>query len=554
MKNWWKEGIVYQIYPRSFFDSNADGIGDIQGIIRKLDYIASLGVNILWLNPIFTSPDCDNGYDISDYRDIDARYGSLADWDLLMEEMHKRSLHLVADLVVNHSSDQHYWFQQARSSRDNPYRDYYIWHPGKDGAPPNNWTSFFEGPSWEWDEQTQEYYLHTFAVGQPDLNWENPALRQEVYALMRFWLDRGIDGFRMDVINMISKNLEFPDGSPTAREVPCGTEHYINGPRVHEFLREMHDEVLSHYDIFTVGECPAVTPEIALQYIAPERKELSMLFQFEGLALFTEPGKRWEYRMPPLLEYKEYIERWQHALHGKGWNSIFLSNHDFPRALSKMGNDDSYRVPSAKLLLLHTLTLEGTPYIYQGEEIGMTNVAFPSIDDYRDIWTIQFYHNSKQEGMSETDIMQRIHQLGRDNSRTPMQWNDSPQAGFSTGKAWIKVNPNHKEINVEAAEASPQSILHFTREITALRKQHPALIYGDFKILDREHPEVFSYTRSHEKELFLIVLNCGDTRIPLAELPETAALIGSSEPILTNQLHDAQLLPFDARVYQLAQS
>jgi oligo-1,6-glucosidase len=440
-KAWWKEAVVYQIYPRSFMDSNGDGIGDLQGILSKLDYLKELGIDVIWLSPVYQSPNDDNGYDISDYRAIQKEFGTMEDFDRLLQEAHARGIKIMLDLVVNHTSDEHPWFVESRSSKDNDKRDFYFWRPGKDGKEPNNWLSCFSGSAWEYDATTDEYYLHIFSKKQPDLNWDNPRVRKEVYDMMKWWLDKGIDGFRMDVINFISK----VDGLPSVEGdgYQWGGAYFMNGPRIHEYLQEMNREVLSHYDLITVGETPGVTPEQAILYTAEDRKELQMVFQFEHMELDSGPNVKWDLKPWRLHDLKVTMSKWQTALDGKGWNSLYLNNHDQPRMVSRFGDDGKYRVESAKMLATFLHMMQGTPYIYQGEEIGMTNVRFSSIDEYRDIETLNMYREYRERGVPVESIMESIYAKGRDNARTPMQWNDSENAGFTTGKPWIAVNPNY---------------------------------------------------------------------------------------------------------------
>ncbi len=536
-KAWWKEGIVYQIYPRSFYDSNGDGIGDLQGIIHKLDYIEGLGIDIIWLNPVYTSPNADNGYDISDYYDIMDDFGTMDDWEELLAGLHSRGIRLIMDLVVNHTSDEHAWFIESRSSRNNPYRDYYIWRPpledsrqsretaasgnpggGHDGngAPPNNWRSLFSGPAWEYDPATGEYYLHLFDKKQPDLNWENPSMREDIYAMMRWWLDKGIDGFRMDVINFISKVPGLPPVQPDeAGNDRSGMQYYMNGPRIHEFLQEMQEKAIKGYDAMTVGETFGVDPDLARQYTCGDPPEMSMLFHFELMTVDRKTGDRFRYTPWELIEMKEIIEKWQHTLHGCGWNSNFLMNHDQPRALSRFGDDGTYRRESAKLLATFTLTLEGTPYIYQGEEIGMTNPLFQSIDEYRDVELLNHYREQRAGGARTDELLPGYHRFARDNARTPMQWDASSHAGFTRGTPWMNVNPDYRDINVQAELAREDSIYAYIRDLIELRKKNHTLIYGDFKLLDRDNPCSFCYLRRQEKEAFLIALNFSSEETPL---------------------------------------
>ncbi len=509
-KTWWKEGIVYQLYPRSFMDSNGDGIGDLRGILGRLDYIASLGVDIVWLNPVYASPNKDNGYDISDYENVMEEFGSLADFDALLAGFHARGIKVVMDLVVNHSSSEHPWFRESRSSKTSPKRDWYIWKPGlgpgKPPSPPNNWKACFTGPAWEFDPGTEEYYLHLFAVEQPDLNWENPAVRQAVFAMMRRWFERGIDGFRMDVITLLSKDPSYRNLRPE-EGMFSPTAPYVYGPRLHEFIRQMRQEALSGFDIMTVGEAPGTTVEKALELVGEDRGELDMLFQFELMGIDHTDGDKWRQRPISLVEMKSVIEGWQLGLAGRAWNSNYFMNHDQPRSVSRFGDDGAYRSESAKALLLLNLSLCGTPYIYQGEELGMANVAFPSIKDYRDLDTLNYHKEALAAGAGEAKVMASIHYMSRDNARTPMQWSAGKNAGFTQGEPWIGLNPDYRTVNVEAEEADPASVLHFTRSLTKFRKAHPCLVYGSFELLAREDPRLFAFIREGEGERLLVEVN-----------------------------------------------
>ena len=507
-RTWWKEGVVYQIYPRSFNDSNQDGIGDLQGIIEKLDYIKSLGVDIIWLCPVYKSPNDDNGYDISDYYDIMDDFGTMDDFDEFLSKSHDLDLKIIMDLVVNHTSDEHEWFKESRLSLDNPKRDYYIWKKGKEGGPPNNWPSFFRGPAWELDSITNEYYLHYFSKKQPDLNWENPKVRQEVYDLMKFWLDKGVDGFRMDVITLISKR-HFND-TPYSEFGDIINQLYANGPRVHEYLHEMNQEVLQNYDIMTVGEGPGINPESGLNYVKEDRNELNMMFHFDHMMLGFGPEGRFDPEPIDIVKFKSIFFQWDDLLKKDGWGSIFLGNHDFPRMVSKFGNDDQYRVESAKLLTLLLFTLRGTVYIYQGDEIGMTNVAFDSFDDYNDVEIRNTYHEWVEKGLDTNKLLKAVHISGRDNARTPVQWNDTPNAGFTTEDPWLKINPNYKSINVESQEKDKNSILNFCRQVIQFRKSHLTLVYGEFLIIQPHHPDIFAYKRWDDDKAYLVLLNFSD--------------------------------------------
>lgn len=557
-KKWWKEGVVYQIYPRSFMDSNGDGIGDLRGIISKLDYLENLGIAIVWICPVYKSPNYDNGYDIKDYYQIMDEFGTMADWEELLNELHKRKMKLVMDLVVNHTSDEHPWFIESRSSQDNPYRNYYIWRPGHKGKEPNNWASEFGGSAWEYDEATGEYYLHLFSKKQPDLNWENKELRHEIYAMMKWWLDKGIDGFRMDVINLISKDPKFPNAPKKNKsQYQWGREYYRNGPRIQYFLREMHQKVLAKYDIMTVGETPGVDPEEANLYVAEERHELDMVFQFELLEeLDYGPGGKWDIIPWKLSDFKKILSEWQKKLQGKGWNSLFLNNHDQPRAVSRFGQDTVYRVQSAKMLATMLHTLQGTPFVYQGEEIGMTNVRFPDISCYRDIDTLNMYQESIAQGMAKDKILQVIYARSRDNARTPMQWDNTENAGFTTGKPWISPNPNHVEINVQENIENPDSVYHYYRKLIQLRKEKQVLVYGNYQLLLPDDEKIYTYLRKLDNERLLVILNFTAHDVDYA-LPDhvnfnsAKLLIGNYKTIPDENVRNIELKPFEARVYLL---
>lgn len=449
-KKWWKEAVVYQIYPRSFMDSNGDGIGDLNGITSRLDYLKDLGVDVIWLSPVYQSPNDDNGYDISDYRAIMQEFGTMEDFDRMLSEMHKRGIRLVMDLVVNHTSDEHKWFVESRKSKDNPYRDYYIWRDAKEGKEPNNWGSCFSGSAWKYDPQTEMYYLHLFSTKQPDLNWENPTVRKEVFDMMNWWCEKGIDGFRMDVISMISKPEGLPDG-----KIPdgglYGDSGCVNGPHVHEYLQEMNKEVLSKHDLMTVGECAGVTIEEAEKYASADGKELSMVFQFELVELASGKYGKWTDKRVPLKDFKRVMTAWQTELEGKAWNSLFLGNHDQPRCLSRFGDDSpEYRVVSAKMLATCLHMMQGTPYVYQGDELGMKNVPFHDLSEFRDIESINAFHELTGAGkVAPDDMMRYLNLRGRDNARTPMQWDDTASAGFTTGTPWIKVGPDYETVNAK---------------------------------------------------------------------------------------------------------
>lgn len=519
--SWWKEGIVYQIYPRSFADTTGSGVGDLRGIINKLDYLQELGVNIVWLNPIYESPNDDNGYDISDYEQILSEFGTMADFDELLEGMHRRGIRLIMDLVVNHSSDEHAWFVESRKSKDNPYRDYYFWRDGKNGTAPNNWVSVFSGPAWEYDVATDQYFLHLFSKKQPDLNWENESLRQDIYAMMRRWFEKGVDGFRMDVINMISKNPALPSVGDESR-LEWGGEHFMNGPRQHEFMQEMHREVLQHYDCMTVGECFGVDVEEGRKLVGEDRKELHMIFQMEHMALDHGPNGKWDVQPTwSRVALKSILNRWIHGLDGIGWNSQFWMNHDQPRAVSRFGDDKVYREASAKALATITLTLPGTPYVYMGEEIGMTNVQY-AIEDYRDLEILNWYREQLELGQNPEKLLRSIHLMGRDNARTPMQWDDSANAGFTKGTPWLKVNPNFTEINVATAKNNVDGIWPWYQQMIALRKQEKTFVYGAYQSFMDDSEQVVAYRRTDAEGDFLVLVNLSGEEASLS-LPDDVA-------------------------------
>ncbi|MYL69954.1 alpha,alpha-phosphotrehalase [Halobacillus litoralis] len=546
-QEWWKKSVVYQIYPKSFNDTNGDGIGDIPGIIEKLDYLKELGVDVLWLSPIYDSPQADNGYDIRNYREVDSLFGKMEDLERLLEEVHKRDLKLVMDLVVNHTSDEHPWFVESSKSKDNPYRDYYIWKDGKEnGEPPTNWGSVFSGPAWTYDERTGQYYLHIFAKKQPDLNWENPKLREDVYDMMKFWLDKGMDGFRMDVINFISKDPDYPDG-----DNGDGSPYFMNGPRVHEFLQEMNQEVLSNYDVMTVGEMPGASPEDAKRYTDPENEELNMIFTFEHMDLDSN-GDKWNWTNLNLVDLKENFEKWQTALHGVGWNSLYWNNHDQPRIVSRFGDDGEYREKSAKMLAICLHMMQGTPYIYQGEELGMTNVHFETLEEYKDIELLNMYKEKKEQGWSHEDLMKAIYVKGRDNARTPIQWNDKENGGFTDGTPWIQVNPNYKEINAERALEDRNSVFYFYQQLIRLRKEINIITDGRFELVMREDPNVFAYKRVSDEGCLLIVCNFSEEEVALEE--EIVKEIEGKPVVITNETESSnrgRLAPYEGTVYKL---
>lgn len=538
-KHWWQEVVVYQIYPRSFKDSNGDGIGDLPGIIEKLDYLEKLGIGAIWLSPVYQSPNDDNGYDISDYEAIMTEFGTMEDMDRLIAEAKKRNIRIIMDLVVNHTSDEHAWFVEARKSKDNPYRDYYVWaDPSEDGGVPNGLRSAFSGSAWQLDEATGQYYLHLFSKKQPDLNWQNEKVRQAVYQMMNFWIDKGIGGFRMDVIDLIGK---VPEKEITG-----------NGPRLHEFLQEMNQATFGKHDLLTVGETWGATPEIAKLYSNPERHELSMVFQFEHIGLDQqEGGEKWDLAPVDLGKLKQIFAKWQTELDNQGWNSLFWNNHDLPRMISRWGNDDQYRVESAKMLAILLHMQKGTPYIYQGEEIGMTNTAISDISQARDIETINMYHERLANGYAKEDIIHSINVKGRDNARRPVQWNHHAFAGFSTVEPWIAVNDNYEKINVEQALADPDSIFYTYQKLIALRKANPIMIWGDFELVDTQE-EVFAYLRKYQGETWLVVTNFSneahDFKYDNAKAKE---VIIENMPVQLSECLDLTLKPWQAFVVKL---
>lgn len=496
-RQWWHSSVVYQIYPRSFKDSNGDGIGDINGIREKLDYLKELGIDVIWLSPVYKSPNDDNGYDISDYYDIMDEFGTMEDMDNLLKEANERGIKILMDLVVNHTSDEHKWFIEAKKSKDNEYRDYYIWRDSVDGNEPNDLGSTFSGSAWQYDETTGQYYLHLFSKKQPDLNWENEKVRNEVYKMMNFWVDKGIGGFRMDVIDLIGK---VPDEMITG-----------NGPKLHEYLQEMNKASLEGKDLLTVGETWGATPDVAKLYSNPERKELSMVFQFEHIGLDQIEGKeKWDVKSLELLDLKKVLSKWQTELEGQGWNSLFWNNHDLPRIVSRWGNDKEYRIESAKMLATLLHGMKGTPYIYQGEELGMTNVRFDDINDYNDIESLNMYKDRLSKGYSHNEIMESIYAKGRDNARTPMQWDDSENAGFTTGTPWLAVNKNYDKINAKQCLQDENSIFNHYKKLIDIRKNNDTIIYGDYKLLCEDDENIFAYVRELNGDKILVVCNFYD--------------------------------------------
>lgn len=548
---WWKEAVIYQIYPRSFQDSNGDGIGDLNGITMHLDYLKKLGIDVIWLSPVYKSPNDDNGYDISDYRDIMTEFGTMEDFDRMLAAAHERGIKIVMDLVVNHSSDEHKWFIESRKSKDNPYRDYYIWKDPKDGHEPTNWGSNFSGSAWKFDETTGQYYLHLFSEKQPDLNWENPKVRDEVYDMMTWWCDKGIDGFRMDVISMISKVQSYPDGEVFDGVYGNANPYVCNGPRVHEFLQEMNRRVLSRYDIMTVGEAAGVTVDEAKRYANNEGTELNMVFHFEhtdGSSNSESVIGKWTVNPPRLSYVRGILNKWQTELEGKAWGSLYWDNHDQPRAVSRFGNDSKeWREISAKMLATVLHMQKGTPYIYQGEEFGMTNTHFDSIDDCRDIEEINAYQQYVVDHkLVDSETMLRCFDtIARDNARTPVQWNDSPNAGFTTGTPWINVNPNYTEINAEAALADPNSVFYYYQKLISLRHTTPIIVYGTFRPLLESSVVIYAYERELDGKVLTVAANWTDKEQECTLFDD----LGGEELISNYESHkDGVLQPYEARV------
>jgi oligo-1,6-glucosidase len=550
-KTWWKEAVVYQIYPRSFQDSNGDGIGDLNGIRQRLDYLKRLGIDVIWLSPVCQSPNDDNGYDISDYQDIMNEFGNMKDFDDLLREAHEKGIKILLDLVVNHTSDEHPWFLESRKSRENPYRDYYIWRDGKeDGGCPNNWGSCFSGSAWEYDNETGMYYLHLFSKKQPDLNWENPKVRDEVFQMMNWWCEKGIDGFRMDVISMISKDQTFPDGEVIDGLYGDFTPYSIHGPRVHEYLKEMNRRVLSKYDLMTVGETAGVTVEEAKRYAGEAEEELNMVFHFEHVEGDGELGK-WTDQRPDLLKLKQILSKWQIELEDSAWNSLYWDNHDQPRAVSRFGNDSSeFRELSAKMLATCLHMMKGTPYIYQGEELGMTNYPFSDISQFQDIESKNAYEELVLGGhISHERMMDYLRCKSRDNARTPMQWNNKEQAGFTNGTPWLAVNPNFKDINADQQKEDPDSVFSYYKKLIALRKKYDVIVYGDYELVLPEDSRIFAYRRSLEKEQIMVICNFTEQEVSVT-IPEIDG-IEEKEYLIhnykeTSSMHQGIIRPYEA--------
>lgn len=552
-KKWWKELVAYQIYPKSFMDSNGDGVGDIQGIISKLDYLKDLGIDLIWLCPMYKSPNHDNGYDISDYKDILDEFGTMDDFDRLLNEVHNRGMKLIIDLVINHTSHEHPWFKESRSSKDNPKRDWYIWKDGKEGEEPNNWESIFKGSAWEYCENSKQHYLHLFAKEQPDLNWENKEVRDELYKMINWWLDKGIDGFRVDAISHIKKDEKFRDGhNPDGSKYVLALERYMNVNGIIDHLNELKEETFSNYDIVTVGEANGVSSNEADYWVSEDKGAFNMIFQFEHLGLWNHEGDE----KFNVKAYKDILTNWQKSLDGKGWNALFVENHDIPRVVSTLGNDNEYLKESAKAFATIYFLQKGTPFIYQGQELGMTNIKFESIDDYDDVSTINTYNEKISQGISKKKALSYAWATSRDNSRTPMQWNNSKNAGFTEGTPWLKLNENHKEINVKSEKNDENSVLNFYKKLIKLRKENETLIYGVYDLILEDDERIYAYTRTLNDEKFLIIGNLTDENVNYSYEEEK---LNSKDIVLNNydfeeheNLKGFTLKPYECRVYKVS--
>ncbi|MBW6410449.1 alpha-glucosidase [Clostridium weizhouense] len=549
-KIWWKEAIGYQIYPRSFNDSNGDGIGDIKGIISKLDYLKDLGIDVIWICPMYKSPNDDNGYDISDYKDVMEEFGTMDDFDELLSETHKRNMKLIIDLVVNHTSDEHPWFIESKSSKDNPKRDWYIWKEGKNGLEPNNWESIFKGSAWECDKNTEEYYLHLFTKKQPDLNWENPEVRKEIYEMINWWLDKGIDGFRVDAISHIKKDQSFKDmPNPNKERYVSSFDKHMNFPGIHMFLAELYNNTFSKYDIMTVGEANGVDSEDAILWVGEQDGKFNMVFQFEHLALWESDTNF------SVKALKKALTKWQNNLNGVGWNALFIENHDIPRVISTCGNDEEFRIECAKAFALMYFMQQGTPFIYQGQELGMRNVEFSDISEYNDVKCINVYNEDIQKGYSKEEAMKHVWSTSRDNARTPMQWDATENAGFSKVKPWIGINPDYKEINVSTELKDPNSVLNFYKKLIDTKKHSETLIYGEYKLILEEDENIYSYLREFNGHKYIIICNLSNSQSKFEYIKET---LNYSGLILANYKVDKHedtssilLKPWEARLYKI---
>ncbi|KPL59295.1 alpha,alpha-phosphotrehalase [Rossellomorea vietnamensis] len=555
---WWKRSVVYQIYPKSFYDTSGNGVGDIKGITAKLDYLKELGIDVVWITPIYKSPQNDNGYDISDYFNIHEEYGTMEDFDELLEEAHSRGIKIIMDIVINHTSTENQWFIESRKSKDNEYRDFYIWKDGKeDGSEPTNWQSKFGGNAWQYDEETGQYYLHLFDVTQADLNWENDEVRKKLYDMMHFWLKKEVDGFRLDVINLISKDQDFPDDDGSVAPGD-GRKFYTDGPKVHEYMQEMNKEVFSQYDIMTVGEMSSTTIDNCIKYSNPDRNELSMTFNFHHLKVDYPNGEKWSVADFDFLKLKEILSTWQREMHkGGGWNALFWCNHDQPRIVSRYGDDSEYRNESAKMLATTIHMMQGTPYIYQGEEFGMTNPKFTSIDEYRDVESLNTYNILKEQGKSEEEILEILRHKSRDNSRTPVQWNGDKNAGFTSGTPWIPVAKNYQEINAEQALEDENSVFYHYQKLNRLRKEYDIIVDGDYQLILEDHPDIFAYVRNGDGEKLLVVNNFYARETEFT-LPDEVDVKGWSSEVLISNYEDAKnvysqisLRPYESVVFRL---
>lgn len=559
-KRWWKEAVFYQIYPRSFNDSNGDGIGDLPGIREKVDYLDYLGIDAVWLCPVYDSPNDDNGYDVRNYREIMNEYGEMEDWEGLTEDLHERNIKLIMDFVPNHTSDEHHWFRKSRKSKDSEYRDYYIWREGKAGELPNNWKSVFGGSAWEYDNETDEYYLHLFSKKQPDLNWDNPEVREELYDTMRWWLEKGIDGFRLDVVNFISKNSDLPDDDPQKAPGSPGSSYYIDGPDVHRYFQEMNRKVFSGSEAVAIGETPMVSKENGAKYVDPSRDELDLIFQFDHVTFDRSDGGFWDLpREWKLTELKEIMTGWRETVSDvDGWNATYLGNHDQPRIVSRFGNDDEFRRESAQTLVTLQLTISGTPFIYQGEEIGMTNYPFSSLEELRDVQSINQFNEMRNRGEVENfnEVRDYVRFWSRDNARTPMQWDAGENAGFTEGEPWINVNPNKDQINVKDEKPRKSSVLNYYKKLISLRKEHEVLIYGDYRLVLENDEDIFAFLREGSEDSTLTVLNFSETGTE-AELAEgvnyeNGKLLLSNYPEAeSGEINSFKLRPYEARVYKI---
>ncbi|WP_223589415.1 glycoside hydrolase family 13 protein [Neobacillus bataviensis] len=553
-KKWWKEAVAYQVYPRSFMDSNGDGIGDLKGVTSKLDYLKELGIDVIWLSPMYKSPNDDNGYDISDYQDIMDEFGTMSDFDELLQGVHQRGMKLILDLVINHTSDEHPWFIESRSSKDNPKRDWYIWRDGKDGKEPNNWESIFSGPAWKYDEETDQYFMHIFSTRQPDLNWENPDVRKALHNMVNWWLDKGIDGFRVDAISHIKKEPGFPDmPNPENLDYVSCFPYMMNVDGIDDFLTELAEKTIKNYDVMTVGEANGVGLDDADKWVGEENGYFNMIFQFEFLDLWDKDADG----SIDVRKLKKVLTKWQKGLEGRGWNALFIENHDQPRRVSSWGNDQEYWKESTKMLGALYFLMKGTPFIYQGQEIGMTNVQFPSIEDYNDVGMINYYKIETAKGRSHDEVMKVIWEKGRDNSRTPMQWSSGSMGGFTTGeKTWLGVNPNYKEINVAAQLEDPDSILSFYKKLVRLRKENPLFVYGTYELLLANHPKLFVYTRQLGSRKAIVINNFSkkETRFKLPSNVSFSAseLVLNNYDVMGEKLRkEFTLKPYETRVYLL---